>query len=622
MDVSVQGMGALIESHAWAETSLGPVATWSEDFRHSLDICLSAPFPMAIWWGSDLVQLYNDPFRHAIGAELHATNFGKPLSHGWRTFWPLVAPAVEALVSGREKSALVETLPFLETSQSGASGSIFAMSLTPLRGRQDGVAGIMATCREVVPGSIVDQRRGTLVALDDLLSPLDLPEAVAARSCELLGLQLGLSSLFLVEVDEEARFETWPGWPASALKPDFGRLSDAALDALHGGRPCLLGSDGDTVLFMPVLVDNRLAAMLVVEGGEAKRETIGLLSEALKRIDICLKRARAHQNEQATARSLKAAIANAPPLLWRSKPRGHWFWSSTRWESVTGQTAEESHGQGWLAAFHPDDHVALRAAWTKAEEGTSLHATARLRVAKDAEYRWFQVDAASVGRGDQEQWFGSCTEVDHLWKDREAHKSALDEMHHLERSSLALVRAIARRSAEETGDASDLAMRLDGRLEALARIQGVLSREPQGEVGLDFLIAEELAAHGAYEDGVIRLEGPPVSIRQSAAQAVGLAIHELVSHAVQKGALLHDDGSIRVGWRIEHDSGMGELAFSWDETSEADEDSSLTKTDFTLLQKLLTTEIGARFAIEAQPRGFLASISVPLSPDFLHRIPA
>ncbi|MBE7184307.1 MAG: PAS domain-containing protein [Methylobacterium mesophilicum] len=616
-DIEFLGVEALIEAHDWAASSLGPAEGWSDGFRRSLDFCLAAPFPVALWWGADLVQLHNDPFHDAIGPKVHAQSFGQPVARGWREFWPLLAPAVEKLAAGQERSVTLEALPF-----AGGTGgsSVVAMSLTPLRGGADRMAGIMAACRETVPGEVVDRRRGVLVALDDLLASLDAPETVAARGCELVGLHMGLTSLFLVEVDERSQFQIWPGWPASAFKPDLGRLSDAALEALRGGRPCLLGSAGDSLFVTPILSGGRLTAMLVAEGQNAPRETLGLLSAALKRIDLCQRRARAHERERASARALKATISATPPLLWRSKPRGHWFWSSPRWQEATGLSAEESEGEGWLSAFHPDDHLALRAAWTKAEEGTRLHATARLRLAPDGHYRWFQVDALPVGRGDGEQWFGSCADVDRLWSECEANKTALAAMHHHERSLLALVRAIARRSATESETAGELALRIEGRLEALARIQGVLSRDPQGEVGLDFLVAEELAAHGAYEDGVIQLDGPDVAMRQPAAHAVGLAVHELVAHAIRDGALLHDDGSIHIRWRIESDGKAGELVFSWEEEVEASDGyGRAAEREFTLLEKVLASEIGARMVVEARPRGFVACVSVPVSAEFLSR---
>ena len=55
-------MGSRIRNFEWSTTSLGPLAHWPESLRMSVRLCLSSGFPMNVWWGPDLVNLYNDPF--------------------------------------------------------------------------------------------------------------------------------------------------------------------------------------------------------------------------------------------------------------------------------------------------------------------------------------------------------------------------------------------------------------------------------------------------------------------------------------------------------------------------------------------------------------------------------
>ncbi|MCA1599915.1 MAG: hypothetical protein LC769_13065, partial [Chloroflexi bacterium] len=56
-------MGALMRSLNWAATPLGPVESWPQSLRTSVSICLTSRFPMLIWWGPELVMLYNDAYR-------------------------------------------------------------------------------------------------------------------------------------------------------------------------------------------------------------------------------------------------------------------------------------------------------------------------------------------------------------------------------------------------------------------------------------------------------------------------------------------------------------------------------------------------------------------------------
>ncbi len=48
--------------HDWSASPLGPPANWPESLRLVLELCLASHFPMAIWWGADLIQFYNDRF--------------------------------------------------------------------------------------------------------------------------------------------------------------------------------------------------------------------------------------------------------------------------------------------------------------------------------------------------------------------------------------------------------------------------------------------------------------------------------------------------------------------------------------------------------------------------------
>ena len=59
-------MGEIIRSYNWAATSLGPVETWPQSLLTTLSILLSSQYPMVLWWGSDLIQFYNDAYRPSM----------------------------------------------------------------------------------------------------------------------------------------------------------------------------------------------------------------------------------------------------------------------------------------------------------------------------------------------------------------------------------------------------------------------------------------------------------------------------------------------------------------------------------------------------------------------------
>ena len=70
-------MGALMRSHDWSKTPLGPVGSWPQSLRTSVSTCLNSRFAIVIWWGPDLVMLYNDAYRDIIASK-HPAALGRP----------------------------------------------------------------------------------------------------------------------------------------------------------------------------------------------------------------------------------------------------------------------------------------------------------------------------------------------------------------------------------------------------------------------------------------------------------------------------------------------------------------------------------------------------------------
>jgi len=71
-------MGALMREMDWASTPLGPVPSWPQSLRTSVSICLNSLFPILVWWGQDLIMLYNDAYRPILGATKHPRALGAP----------------------------------------------------------------------------------------------------------------------------------------------------------------------------------------------------------------------------------------------------------------------------------------------------------------------------------------------------------------------------------------------------------------------------------------------------------------------------------------------------------------------------------------------------------------
>ncbi len=126
------------------------------------------------------------------------------------------------------------------------------------------------------------------------------------------------------------------------------------------------------------------------------------------------------------------------------------------------------------------------------------------------------------------------------------------EISHRSKNMLGLVQAIARQTAA-TGEPEDFMRRFTERVEALAANQDLLvSNERQG-VDVEDLVRAQLAHFADLVGSRIALHGPKLRLNATAAQAIGLALHELATNAGKYGALSVSDGRIDVGWGLDND---------------------------------------------------------------------
>ncbi len=61
----------------WSRTELGPMKHWPQSLRVAVGICMNSRFPMFVWWGDALVNIYNDAYVPVLGLR-HPAAFGRP----------------------------------------------------------------------------------------------------------------------------------------------------------------------------------------------------------------------------------------------------------------------------------------------------------------------------------------------------------------------------------------------------------------------------------------------------------------------------------------------------------------------------------------------------------------
>jgi PAS domain S-box-containing protein len=132
------------------------------------------------------------------------------------------------------------------------------------------------------------------------------------------------------------------------------------------------------------------------------------------------------------------------------------------------------------------------------------------------------------------------------------------EINHRAKNMLAVVDAIAHQTA--TARPEEFIERFSERIKALAANQDLLIRNEWRGVEIADLVRGQLAPFASFI-GRIALHGPKLRLKPAAAQAIGLALHELATNATKYGAFSTDKGRVDIAWRIIGDT----CAMSWTE---------------------------------------------------------
>ena len=70
-------MAERVRAFDWASTPLGPMDRWPQSLATAVGICMNSRFPMFVWWGSQLINIYNDAYIPILGKR-HPEALGRP----------------------------------------------------------------------------------------------------------------------------------------------------------------------------------------------------------------------------------------------------------------------------------------------------------------------------------------------------------------------------------------------------------------------------------------------------------------------------------------------------------------------------------------------------------------
>lgn len=204
-------MANLVRNLDWARTALGPPSDWDDTLLAAVRMVLSAEIPMQLFWGPEMITIYNDALRPAF-AEKHPDALGMGGREVWREVWPAVGAQLESVLDGRSLRFRAAPLRLL---RNGVLEEMYwDYSYNPMFASDGSVAGILNIAVDVTD-SVLAQRR------------LAESEAQSSQVAQELSQVLGATNDAIVSLNRD--------WVMTYLNP--------AAEALYGSSRELAGQN-------------------------------------------------------------------------------------------------------------------------------------------------------------------------------------------------------------------------------------------------------------------------------------------------------------------------------------------------------------------------------------------
>ncbi len=359
-------------------------------------------------------------------------------------------------------------------------------------------------------------------------------------------------------------------------------LSAAAAALLRGGDPTFRTEIGE--------FDTLWAALRQTAAEKAKSDALVVESE---------KRLR---------RASEAARFGVHELSPRD---GAAVWSD-RMYSILGTPSGRAAGlDAFFESVHPLDRARVRGEMQNVERRVGPYELTMRIVRPDGEIRWIVDKGEAVGPVDHTTGLvsrvtGTVVDATERMRAEERNNLLVREVSHRSKNLMSVILALARRTS--AANVPEYVDRFASRLRALASNQDLLVGNGWQGIDLADLVKGQVAPFGDFSGGRLNVVGPRLAVTPDAAQAIGMALHELATNAVKYGAFSNETGKVRVSWRLDGD----DLDMSWDETDgppiEAPARSGFGTTIMTSLAQMA---LGGEATLTLRQEGLLWTLRCP-----------
>ena len=227
-------MGQLIRNFDWSRTQLGPIESWPQSLRSAVSILLPSKAQIVMFWGPDLIALYNDAYRPVLGKK-HPSALGLPGRQVWSEVWE---EGLRELFEGvlktgdaywaSDRTFYLQRFGFPEE-------TFFDISYDPIRDESGAVAGLFCIVSDTTARVLSDRRLKTLrdLSLFAAAETKSVEDACRTASEILSGNQHDIPFSLIYLLDQSGKNATLigssglePGTPAAPTTVSMAHATD------------------------------------------------------------------------------------------------------------------------------------------------------------------------------------------------------------------------------------------------------------------------------------------------------------------------------------------------------------------------------------------------------------
>ncbi|MES2792679.1 MAG: ATP-binding protein [Planctomycetota bacterium] len=134
-------MGSRLRAMDWSQTPLGPARFWPQSLKTAVRIMLTSRQPMFVWWGPELINLYNDPYKSIVGGK-HPEALGQPAEQVWHEIWDQIELRVDSAMCNNE-GTYDESLLLIMERNGYPEETYYTFSYSPIPDDEGGNGGII-----------------------------------------------------------------------------------------------------------------------------------------------------------------------------------------------------------------------------------------------------------------------------------------------------------------------------------------------------------------------------------------------------------------------------------------------------------------------------------------------